>query len=154
MKILQILVLTFCFVAFANSQTVLITGTIYDEQGAVITQTNVKAVNEKGEKIENLTDEAGIFTINVPVGKYSLEFYKYGFTKTIVTDFYAEEKEIYNFDLNLEVGEIVSELVCEVRKNDREKPDCVYVSREPKKVIKFSEMKSNKFIKRKIINNE
>ncbi|MDQ3801509.1 MAG: carboxypeptidase-like regulatory domain-containing protein [Acidobacteriota bacterium] len=73
MKVLQILVLIFGLVVFANAQTkerTVLTGTVYDVNGAVIPRMSVVFVNQKGERFETTTDENGGYWYYLPVSKY------------------------------------------------------------------------------------
>ncbi|CAN5609571.1 hypothetical protein BH18ACI1_BH18ACI1_03720 [soil metagenome] len=66
MKILQILVLIFGLVVCANSQTTdksILSGIVYDANGSVIIKARVKAINEKGEKFETVTNDEGIYVL-------------------------------------------------------------------------------------------
>lgn len=88
MKILQVLVLIFGLAITVISQTnytTVLSGTVYDANGAVIPKTIIKATNEKGEKFETETDDEGLYVLNLPYNKYD--------TKT-TTDFRVASYEI------------------------------------------------------------
>ena len=73
MKALQILVLIFGAVVFANTQSAdkaVLSGTVYDASGAVIPKTSVVFVNQKGERFETTTDENGGYRYYLPASKY------------------------------------------------------------------------------------
>jgi len=70
MKILQILVLIFGLVIFADALKAVLSGTIYDANGAVIPETKITAINEKGEKFETKTNSEGIYVLNLPFNLY------------------------------------------------------------------------------------
>ncbi len=64
MKISWILVLIVGLAVFANAQKGVLTGTVYDANGAVIVKSKVTAVNQKGEKFEATTNDEGVYSLN------------------------------------------------------------------------------------------
>src|SRR5215203_4041622 len=75
MKILQILVLIVSLTVFTNAQTVLLTGTVYDLNGAVIPGTKVTAKDKSGKTYSAIpSNDEGVYTIPLPAGVYTLEF--------------------------------------------------------------------------------
>lgn len=70
MKILQFLVLIFGFVVICNAQKAVLTGTVYDANGAVIVNAKVTAINQKGEKFESYTNTEGIYILNLSFNVY------------------------------------------------------------------------------------
>ncbi len=70
MKILQILVLMFGLVVAANAQKAVLTGSVYDPNGSLIVNSKITAVNQKGEKFVALTNEEGVYILNLPLDKY------------------------------------------------------------------------------------
>ena len=70
MKILQILVLMFGLTVLANAQKAILSGTLYDANGAVIPEVKVTAVNEKGEKFEAVTNDDGVYSLSLPYNRY------------------------------------------------------------------------------------
>jgi hypothetical protein len=73
MKVLQILVLIFGLIVFANAQTTekaVLSGTVYDVNGAVIPGVNVVFVNQNGKRFETTTDKNGDYWYYLPVSKY------------------------------------------------------------------------------------
>ncbi len=96
MKILLVLVLVLSLVIVANTQV--LTGTVYDAQGALIPK--VKAINEKGKVFETETNDEGIYSLNLPfndftkisskqfkISKYEIVVECGGFEKNILKDF-------------------------------------------------------------------
>jgi hypothetical protein len=71
MKFLQILVLMFGLVIFANAQKAILSGTVYDANGAVIPKTRVIATNEMGECFETLANDEGTYSLDLPFNDYS-----------------------------------------------------------------------------------
>jgi hypothetical protein len=72
-KFLRVLVLIFGLVVFGNAQMkdrAVLTGTVYDVNGAVIPRMSVVFVNRKGERFETTTDENGDYWYYLPVSKY------------------------------------------------------------------------------------
>lgn len=72
MKSLQVLFLILGLTIFANAQKVNLSGKIYDASGAVIPGIKVSA-NSEGSLYEQVTNEEGLFNLNLPVGIYNLE---------------------------------------------------------------------------------
>ena len=71
MKVLQILVLTLGLAVFVNAQKAVLSGTVYDATGAVVIGVKVTATNEKEEKLENVTNDEEIYTLNLPFKTYN-----------------------------------------------------------------------------------
>lgn len=71
MKFLQILVLIFGFVVFTNAQKAILSGTVYDANGAVIPKTRIIATNEMDESFETLANDEGMYSLNLPFNDYS-----------------------------------------------------------------------------------
>lgn len=57
----------------SDTNTVL-TGTIYDQQGAVIPNVEIYLKNEKGKEYKVKTNNEGIYIIKIPAGVYDVEF--------------------------------------------------------------------------------
>ena len=73
MKVLQILVLILGLAISINSQTTdkaILSGTIYDANGAVIVGMKVTAINEKGKRFEAVTNDEGIYFLDLPFNLY------------------------------------------------------------------------------------
>ena len=120
MNFLRILFLILGAVILTYSQTdkkSVLTGIIYDANGAVIAEAKVTAVNQKGEKIETLTDEGGVYWLILIVNPYNSSFdfkeAKYditvemnGFKKAIIKDYVFVPSQFgkMQLDIALEVG--------------------------------------------------
>lgn len=76
MKVLQIVILIFALNIFANAQNTILSGKIFDSNGAVMPGIKVVAYSQSKVRHEQLTDGNGIYTINLPVGIYNLEINK------------------------------------------------------------------------------
>ena len=98
MKVLQILVLIFSLTVVTTAQKAILTGSVCDANGAVIVKSKVTAVNQNGEKFEALTNEDGIYTLNLPyndyqptytfrIAKYDITVESNGFEKFTLKDF-------------------------------------------------------------------
>lgn len=102
MKIIRVLVLIFGLVVLVNAQRSALTGTVYDASGAVIPKAKLIAINEKGEKFETVTNDEGIYVLNLlfhsvdaktsvdlKVAKYEIvvDLENRGFEKFILKDF-------------------------------------------------------------------
>ncbi len=73
MKVLQVLVLIFGLSVSANAQKTLLSGTVYDQEGAVISETKITLTNKDGKKFEALANDDGIYKIIAPAGTYLIE---------------------------------------------------------------------------------
>ena len=120
MKILQILVLMFCLVVVMNAQKAILTGSVYDSGGAVIVKSKVTAINQKGEKFEALTNEEGVYILNLlldeykpildqKITKYEIVIEALGFEKYTLKDFkfISSSKGQMNLDFALNVGVMI-----------------------------------------------
>lgn len=119
MKILQILVLIFGFVVLVNAQKAVLSGTVYDANGAVIPETKIIAINEKGERFKTETNNEGVYVLNLPFNLYDtknsahFKIAKYeiivdrerGFEKFVLKDFkfVPSYRGKMNLDIALEV---------------------------------------------------
>lgn len=77
----------------------ILSGSVYDANGYLITQAKITATNEKGEKFETQTNEDGTYILNLPynpydggdykykVSKYEIIVEKWGFEKGIISNF-------------------------------------------------------------------
>ena len=70
MKVFQVLFLIFAFSVFANAQKSILTGSVYDANGAVIVKAKVAAIDQKGERFEAETNDEGIYILNLPFYSY------------------------------------------------------------------------------------
>ncbi len=73
MKFLQILVLILGLVTLANAQKSILSGTIYDQDGAIIPNAEVKLKNKKNKIYKAKTSADGVYEIELPKGFYSIE---------------------------------------------------------------------------------
>ncbi|CAN5603897.1 hypothetical protein BH20ACI4_BH20ACI4_31600 [soil metagenome] len=81
----------------------IIKGIVKDSNGGVISSTKVTLKDEKGNRIETITNENGYFDLTVQSGKYSLDFIgTAGFAPKSVENFELK-KGYQNFDVVLEV---------------------------------------------------
>jgi hypothetical protein len=71
MKLLQILVLILGFAVCANAQKAVLSGAVYDANGSLIVGAKVIAKNEKGEMFETVTNDEGIYVLNLPFNQYN-----------------------------------------------------------------------------------
>ena len=70
MKVLQILFLVLGLAVCINAQKAILTGTVFDANGAVIPKSKVTATNQKGDKYEAFTNEDGIYKLDLPYNEY------------------------------------------------------------------------------------
>lgn len=74
MRVLQILSLILGLTVFANAQTAILTGTVYDANGSVIVGAKITAITQidgRLQKFEKKTDYDGVYYLYLPVSHYS-----------------------------------------------------------------------------------
>jgi len=117
MKILQALVLIVSLAVLANAQKGVLTGTVYDPTGAVIVNSKVTAVNQKGQKFEAVTNAEGVYSLNLSCDeykpilnrkttRYEITVESQGFEKFTLKDFKfvnSSKGQMY-LDFSLDVG--------------------------------------------------
>lgn len=101
----------------------ILSGTIYDANGAIVVNAKVTAVSKKGEKYEAFANDDGIYWLNLPFNKYDTESAssfreaKYdiivemdGFKRSVTNDFVFVPSQFgkLQLDIALEVAGIVS----------------------------------------------
>ncbi|MBK9526932.1 MAG: carboxypeptidase regulatory-like domain-containing protein [Acidobacteria bacterium] len=122
MNFLAILLFVFAASVAVRSQadgTSILTGTVYDANGAVILRAVVTAINSKGEKFETSTDDDGVFVLRLPFhkseattakrskeAKYDIVVSSHGFTRSITKGFVfvPSYKGRMQLDIALEIG--------------------------------------------------
>ncbi len=98
MKILQILVLIFGFIVIVNAQhdsklqeqseqKMILTGAIFDKNGAVILNAKIVAIQNSGTKYETNTDTEGIYRIELPLTIYNIEVSAAGFCTSKIASY-------------------------------------------------------------------
>jgi len=110
MKFLQVLVLIIGFAVLANAQNVsqrgdksTLSGTVFDQHGAVISQTKVTFTDNSGKVFAIFTNEDGVYEIELIEGKYTIEFYKAYFKPYKIENYNLAFKTKMQFDVVLEV---------------------------------------------------
>lgn len=95
-----------------GQNTGMISGTVNDQSGAVVSGASVKAQNSgTGYSREATSTATGAYRIDqLPVGTYSLTVEASGFKKTVVPNVAVSVNDAITLDINLEVG-AVSEIV-------------------------------------------
>src|SRR5438045_1663733 len=108
-KVLQVLILVLNLAVFAAAQKVsersektTLGGTVFDNAGALIPQTKVTFTNQAGKVYTALTNEDGVFKIELNQGKYTIEFYKFGFKRFKIENYQLAFKSKMQFDVSLE----------------------------------------------------
>lgn len=115
MKFLQLTILILGLFIFAgNAQTItdrseksVLSGTVYDEYGAVIPQTKVSFTNADGKIFDTVTNEVGVFSIELNEGKYKIEFNKEGFAPYKIENYKVSFKTKMSLDISLDVGAMI-----------------------------------------------
>lgn len=99
MKFLQILLFIIGFSISANAQKSILTGTVYDANGAVIADAKVSATNEKDGKFETQANSEGIYVLELPykfyiakdssfkITSYKITAESEGFEKSVLKNF-------------------------------------------------------------------
>src|SRR5688572_7508916 len=121
MKIFQIIFLIIGLTVCASAQKSVLSGTVYDANGSVVTNAKVSAFNQKGEKFETRTNDEGVYTLNLPFNQYlnSTDFReaKYnilveanGFKNSITKDFVFIPSQFgkMRLDIGLEIKTFVN----------------------------------------------
>ncbi|MFT3744852.1 MAG: carboxypeptidase-like regulatory domain-containing protein [Pyrinomonadaceae bacterium] len=84
-------VISLLFILFASfssfGQSVTLAGTIFDPSGALVTNGQIKAVDEKGSVVTGASNSEGRFEIKLVPGIYSLEISAPGFLTIKNTEF-------------------------------------------------------------------
>ncbi len=83
MKFLQILVLIFGLVILVNAQAndkAILSGTVYDVSGSLISDAKITAINQEGQKFETLTNTEGVYVLNLLFAKPRFKTIKYEIT--------------------------------------------------------------------------
>lgn len=112
MKVLQILALMFVFYVVAgNAQTItdrseksILSGTVFDEQGAVIQRAKITFTNQAGNEFIVLSNDDGVYKIELNEGKYKIEFSKEGFQNSVIDVYKLAFKTNMQLDISLDVG--------------------------------------------------
>ena len=126
MKILQILVLILGLSIFANAQKAILSGAVYDANGSVIVEAKVTAINDKGAKFVTLTNDEGIYSLDLPFNsydsktsanfkmtKYEITVEQKHFKKYVLKDFNFIPS--YKGKMNLDIALDVDNSICDIR---------------------------------------
>ena len=73
MKVLQVLVLILCLAVFATAQRASLSGRIYDQAGAAISETKISLINKDGRSFGASANDDGFYQVDIPPGTYLLE---------------------------------------------------------------------------------
>lgn len=130
MKILQLTVLILGLFVFANeaqtiadsSEKFVLSGTVFDGQGAVIQRTKITFTDQSGKEFIALSNDDGFYKIELNEGKYKIEFSQDGFQSTIIDTYKLAFKAKMQLDISLDV-----------RSYDDPKMDCHKITIYPKK---------------------
>lgn len=129
MKVLQILFLIFGLFFVVNLQNIagksvepVLSGTVYDDNGAVIPGATVKIVGSDKKEFVTKTNDYGIFEIRLFPGNYSIQVESTGF------QIFTLEK--YRIAPSYK-GKMSLDIVLEVRPSS----DCDLITREPETII-------------------
>ncbi|MEP6903933.1 MAG: carboxypeptidase-like regulatory domain-containing protein [Actinomycetota bacterium] len=126
MKIMQILVLVFGLFVVVNAQNVSerleksnLSGTVFDETGAVITQTKVAFTSKTGKVFNTVTNQDGIYQIELNEGNYLIEFYKEGFKPYKFENYKLAFRSKMQLDVSLDVGAMIDTYPIRSKKKKR-----------------------------------
>ncbi|MGI8640038.1 MAG: carboxypeptidase-like regulatory domain-containing protein [Pyrinomonadaceae bacterium] len=109
-----------------------LSGTVYDANGSVIVKAKVTAINQKGEKFEVLTNEEGIYSLNLLFNQYNSSFdfteARYdiivemmGFKKSVTKDFVFIPSQFgkMQLDIGLEIQKIIDTIIIPSKKLEK-----------------------------------
>jgi hypothetical protein len=74
MKLLQVFILIFGLAISCHSQSAILSGTVYDQQGAVIQNAEIILKDKKGKDYKAKTNDIGKYEIQLPEGIYTIVF--------------------------------------------------------------------------------
>lgn len=101
--------------ASAQTFTATLTGTVTDQNEAVVPNVQVVATNQ-GTKLEYTaqTAESGVYTIPfLPIGNYVISIEAQGFKKLLSNELKLEVNQTARVDLTLQVGELTQQVIVE-----------------------------------------
>ena len=91
--------------AFAQSTNGSITGTVSDVSGAAVSHAQVVATDtQRGVSFKDVTNDAGLYRISLPIGTYTVQIQKTGFETLRKPAFELELGQLDRFDFTLKVG--------------------------------------------------
>ena len=99
------------------------TGTVYDTNGAVIPFSHVLAQNSAGKEHRTMTNDEGIYKIELPIDIYAIRVDAPGFCPSRVR-FFRVRKSLFDTPLNV---------VLEVADGDQPCKEKTMIDKEPKK---------------------
>ncbi|HLA96632.1 MAG TPA: carboxypeptidase-like regulatory domain-containing protein [Pyrinomonadaceae bacterium] len=107
MKFLAGFLLVVLIVLDVAGQTVKLSGTVYDHNGAVIVGAKVIATDEAKKINETTTNQSGEYALELKPANYTLRFEAVGFKNMVWQDFRLvnSTKKAFNFDIVMEAGE-------------------------------------------------
>jgi hypothetical protein len=130
MKVLQILVLIFSLIIIANAQhasniqeklkqKMILTGAVFDKNGAVILDAKIVAYQNGGTKYEFNTNTDGIYKTELPLAIYQIEISASGFCTSKI-----ENYRVVNSTYNKMSSDVVLEVTsypigCENSENNK-----------------------------------
>ena len=93
---------------YGQQSSAAVTGLVKDTSGAIISGTQVKIRNvETNTFRETVSNEAGNYTfLNVPPGRYTMEFSAQGFQKEVVAALELNVNQTLSLDVVLKVGRV------------------------------------------------
>ena len=107
MTINHVVFLLVCASTLSAQVSAVLSGTVTDQSGAVVSAANVTAKNiDTGAIRSTVTDASGRYQISsLPVGQYEIHAGKTGFTEEVRTGVHLVVGQSATVDLNLQVGE-------------------------------------------------
>ena len=112
-----LLALFMCGAAFAQYDTGSIAGTVFDEQGAIVSEADVSLTNiDTGRTFDVKSNGEGGFVFSaLPAGVYRVEAAKTGFSKGIEDRVVLHASEVVRADVNLKVGAFTQEVTVQAQ---------------------------------------
>src|SRR5262245_10940787 len=102
----QFLILTLCAIAFGQGRAT-VKGVVTDEQGAVVTQAEVKLLGRGGIQLVTATDGAGAYEFkDLPPGDYVIEVNAKGFADYVSQTLRLARGQVITNDAHLGIAEV------------------------------------------------
>ncbi|MBA3633205.1 MAG: carboxypeptidase regulatory-like domain-containing protein [Acidobacteria bacterium] len=130
MKILRILVLIFSLVIIANAQCasniqekskqkMILTGAVFDKNGAVILDAKIVAYQNDGTKYESSTNTDGIYKTELPLAIYQIEISANGFCTSKIKNYRVVNSTYNKMSLDVVLGVASYPIGCENGENNK-----------------------------------
>ncbi len=82
----------------------ILTGRVFDRNGAVVVGSEVSLIGDRGTRFGTLTNDEGIYLVDLPAGFYSLQIRAHGFSTFSFECYQIPSEGRVNFDVTLQVS--------------------------------------------------